>query len=286
MQDWVEVALRSLAGFVILFILSRVFVRKPLGESSLFEFSMMGAMAIIVAISSIQLAIPIVLPITAAIVWGILMYGSSLLSQKNKSFRSLFLGDGIPMIKDGKILEDNMKKQRITTDDLLSRLRSKDVFQYADVEFAVLESSGELNILTKQEQQPITPKIMKQNVPPIKEPETVIMDGRILNEPLATRGLSHDWLQTELQKRDASVENVFVAQVDEYGQLTFDLYDDLMQVAAPTELPLLEASLKKVQADLDLFALDTEDEEAKKSYQWCSEQMKQIYQTVTPYTKE
>lgn len=286
MDPWVEVMLRSLAGFVILFILSKVFVRKPLGESSLFEFSIIGAMAITVAVGSFTLTIPIELPITALAVFGLLIFGTSMFSQKSKSFRSFYSGDGVPIIKDGKVLEENMKKQRLTTDDLLSKLRSKDVFQYADVEFAVLEGSGELNILTKQEQQPITPKILKMQVPPIKEPETVIMDGRILNEPLATRGLNHDWLQTELQKRDASVENVFVAQVDEYGQLTFDLYDDIMQVAAPTELPLLEASLKKVQADLDLFALDTEDEAAKKSYQWCSEQIKQIYQTVTPYTKE
>ncbi|WP_280770393.1 DUF421 domain-containing protein [Salipaludibacillus daqingensis] len=286
MTEWLEVALRSLGGFVVLFLLSKVFVRKPLGESSLFEFSILGAMAIVVAFGAIQLTIPIVLPITAIVVFGILIFGTSLLSQKNKTFRSFFYGDGVPIIKDGKILEDNMKKQRITTDDLLSRLRSKDVFQYADVEFAVLEGSGELNILTKQEQQPITPQIMKQKVPPIKEPETVIMDGRILHEPLATRGLSHDWLISELKKRDAAVDNVFVAQVDEYGQLSFDLYDDVMQVAAPTELPLLEASLKKVQADLELFALDTENEEAKQKYQWCAEQMNQIYQTVTPYTKE
>ncbi|WP_416148712.1 DUF421 domain-containing protein [Salipaludibacillus sp. HK11] len=286
MPNWVEVGLRSLAGFVILFILARVFVRKPLGESSLFEFSIMASMAIIVAVGSIQLTTPIVLPITALAVLGILMFGVSLLSQKNKAFRSFFSGDGVPIIKDGKILEDNMKKQRMTTDDLLSRLRSKDVFQYADVEFAVLEGSGELNILTKQDQQPITPKILKQKVPPIKEPETVIMDGRILHEPLTTRGLNQEWLTTELQKMNANLENVFVAQVDEYGQLTFDLYDDAMQLTTPTELPLLEANIKKVQADLELFALDTENEEAKKSYQRCSKQMKQIYQTVTPYTKE
>jgi len=286
MEPWVEVMLRSLSGFVILFILSKVFVRKPLGDASLFEFSIIGAMAITVAVGSITLAIPIQLPVTALAVFGLLIFATSMFSQKSKSFRSFYSGDGIPVIKDGKILEENMKKQRLTTDDLLSKLRSKDVFQYADVEFAVLEGSGELNILTKQEQQPITPKILKMKVPPVKEPETVIMDGRILNEPLATRGLSHDWLNTELQKRDASVENVFIAQVDEYGQLTFDLYDDQMQVATPTELPLLEASMKKVQADLDLFALDTENEEAKKSYQWCSQQMNHIYQTLTQYTKE
>lgn len=62
------------------------------------------------------------------------------------------------LIKDGKILEDNLKKEKYTSDELLELLRGKDAFSVADVEFAVLEPSGELNVLLKKDRQPLTAK--------------------------------------------------------------------------------------------------------------------------------
>jgi uncharacterized membrane protein YcaP (DUF421 family) len=285
MQGWIEVALRSFVGFLLFLALARMFVRKPIGETSQLEFGLIASVAVILAIGSIQLSIPISYLFVALFIWAGGAFGILLLSMKNASFRSAIYGKGIPIMKDGKILEDNMKKQHLTTDELLRKLRAKQVFQVADVEFAVLEGNGELSVLVKKEQQPITAKMLHHHVPPIKEPETVIMDGKILHEPLSTRGLSEDWLKTELKKMNAIVENVFMAQIDEYGQLTIDLFDDVLQVPQPTELPLLEASIKKAQADMELFALDTENPQAKQMYKWCAEQMKQVHDMVSPYTK-
>ncbi|WP_227936118.1 DUF421 domain-containing protein [Alkalihalobacillus deserti] len=285
MQGWIEVALRSFVGLLLFLAIARLFARKPIGETSQLEFGLIASVAVILAIGSIQLSIPISYLIVALVIWAGGAFGILMFSLKNATFRSAIYGKGIPIMKDGKILEDNMKKQHLTTDELLRKLRTKQVFQVADVEFAVLEGNGELNVLVKKEQQPITAKMLHHQVPPIKEPETVIMDGKILHEPMSTRGLSEEWLKTELEKMDAIVENVFLAQIDEYGQLTFDLFDDILQVPQPTELPLLEASIKKAQADMELFALDTENAQAKQMYKWCAEQMKQVHEVVSPFTK-
>jgi uncharacterized membrane protein YcaP (DUF421 family) len=285
MQGWIEVALRSFIGFILLIAIGRIFVRKPIGEASQLEFGLIAAVSVILAIGSIQLAIPISYLMVALLIWAGGTIGIAWFSLKNASFRSTIYGKGIPIMKDGKILEDNMKKQHVTTDELLRKLRAKQVFQMADVEFAVLEGNGELNVLVKKEQQPLTAKMLHHHVPPIKEPETVIMDGKVLHEPLVTRGLSQEWLKAELKKMDAIVENVFMAQIDEYGQVTIDLFDDILQVPQPTELPLLEASIKKVHADMELFALDTENVQAKKTYKWCAEQMKHVHDMVSPFIK-
>lgn len=285
MQGWVEVALRSLIGLIILIAIARLFVRKPIGESSQLEFGFIASIVIILAVGSIQLAIPITYLLLAILIWAGGALGIHLFSMKSRAFRSLIHGKSIPIMKDGKILEDNMKKQHLTTDELLRKLRAKQVFQVADVEFAVLEGNGELNILVKKEQQPLTAKMLDHYVAPIKEPETVIMDGEILDEPLSTRGFNREWLETELKKMNAIIENVVIAQIDEYGQLTIDLFDDVISVPKPTERPLLEASLKKVQADMELYALDTEDKKAKQMYQWCSEQMKHVHDHVSPFLK-
>ena len=156
------------------------------------------------------------------------------------------------------IPKDALNKQHITGDELLRKLRQKDIFRFADVEFALLETNGELNVLLKDEKvQVIKRKSVKQS----KQPETVIADGRILDESLGNRGLNRDWLQTELAKQDISLENVFLGQIDENGDLYVDVFDDSLQQVEPVTLPLLKAQIHKVQADLQSYALDTNNPE-------------------------
>src|SRR5699024_2771973 len=84
------------------------------------------------------------------------------------------------LIKDGKIMEDNLKKEKFTTDDLLESLRNKDIFKAADVEFAILEPSGTVNVLPKKENKTLTLKDIGIEPASEKEPQTVIMDGKML----------------------------------------------------------------------------------------------------------
>ncbi len=179
-------------------------------------------------------------------------------------------------------MDDNLKKSRLTVDELLEQLRKKDVFLLADVEFAVIESSGELNVLLKRENQPITPKHLGIKVAPEPEPATVIIDGNVMDEPLATRGFNRRWLHTELEKLGVTADNVFVAQVDGFGQLYVDTYDDKWQVPMPQEKELLFAQLKKSEADLELFALACERDEAKQIYGDCAGLMQSVLEQVRP----
>ncbi len=125
------------------------------------------------------------------------------------------------------------------------------MFRVADVEFATLEANGDLSILLKRDKQPLTIGDVQKYVPEEKEPQTVIMDGEILDEPLATARLNRGWLKKQLDQMGVAVENVFLAQVDSYGQLTVDLYDDRIQVPEPRQKQLLLASMKKQKPTLN-----------------------------------
>ncbi|ARK29663.1 hypothetical protein [Halalkalibacter krulwichiae] len=70
MQGWIEVALRSFVGFILLIAIGRIFVRKPIGETSQLEFGLIAAVSIILAIGSIQLAIPISYLLVALLIWA------------------------------------------------------------------------------------------------------------------------------------------------------------------------------------------------------------------------
>jgi hypothetical protein len=111
----------------------------------------------------------------------------------------------------------------------------------------------------------------------------VIMDGEIQDEPLSTLRLGRGWLKGEFDKIGVTTENVFLAQVDTYGQLHIDLYDDKVQVPEPVEPKLLFASMKKCQADFELFSLQTKNKTAKTMYQQHAAHMDQLIQKVGKY---
>ena len=157
------------------------------------------------------------------------------------------------------------------------------MFEVADVEFALLEPTGELTVLPKTNTTPITAKDLNIQMPPKKEPQTVIMDGNIILESLANLSLNPGWLETELAKMNVALENVFLGQVDSDGQLTVDLYDDKITVPSPTEKPLLLATLSKIQADLELFALATDNNQSKQLYEMNAAKMEQLIQQIKPY---
>lgn len=283
MPGWAEILVRSFVFLIVLFLITKGLGKKQMSQLNIFQYITGIVIGSIVAIHVTDVATNPVYGILALAVWFLIPVTVEFLALKSKGFRNIFQGKGTVLIQNGKIMEDNMKKERFTTDNLLEELRNNQVFNAADVEFAVLEPTGKVNLLPKKENQPITPKILGTNVSPEKEPQTVIMDGNALLEPLANASLNTNWLETELTKMNVSIENVFLGQVDSDGQLTVDLYDDKLAVPEPTEKPLLLASMKKCQADLELFALATESQESKDLYQKNSERMQRAIDKITPY---
>lgn len=245
MHDWAHIAIRSAGAITILFLITRILGKKQISQLTYFEYILGIALGELIGFMSIDLESPFMYGVMGLLVWFSIPYILEILALKSNLLRKWFDGTGTVMIKDGKIMEDNLKKERYTADELLEQLRIKGVFNVADAEFAVLEPSGDLSVLLKQEQQPLTPQHLGIRVAPQRESQTVIIDGKIRDEPLATAGLSREWLQTELEKIGVTLENVFVGQVDSYGQLYVDLYDDMLKVPPMNQKPLLLATLKK-----------------------------------------
>lgn len=277
--------IRSFILLVILFLITKGLGKKQLSQMNIFEYITGIVIGSIVAMHAADTTTNFFHAIASLLIWFLIPLSVEFLSQKSKSFRNLVQGKSTVFIQDGKIMEDNLKKERFTTDELLEKLRSNNIFKTADVEFAVLEPSGNLSVMPKKENQPVTAKILGMKIPKEKETQTIIMDGKVLLEPLSNLSLNTNWLETELDKINVSIENVFLGQADTDGQLTVDLYDDKISVPAPSEKPLLLATLKKCQADLELFSLATENQEAKQMYQTNSKKLQQAIDVTSVYLK-
>ncbi|PGO23954.1 hypothetical protein CN984_21335 [Bacillus cereus] len=286
LPEWTLVILRSVFILIILFAITKWLGKRQISQLSFFEYIAGMTIGDIAAQVSTGLDSKFFHGVFAILIFAVVPFFTGILSLKNKTARDFFEGKSTVLIKDGKILEDNLKKEKYTSDELLELLRGKNAFSVADVEFAVLEPSGELNVLLKKDRQPLTAKDISLKVPNEKEPQTVIMDGNVLDEPLSASGHNRAWLHSELEKLGVVIENVFLGQVDSYGQLTIDIYNDKLQIPSPQNKPLLLASLKKCHADLELFSLETKSKSASEMYSKNAKQVEKILNKVTYLLKE
>lgn len=221
-----EVILRSSLLLVVLFFMTKGLGKRQISQLSIFDYISGIVLGGIVAMHSFDLELNLLHGLIAMAVWFLIPLLVELLSLKSKRVRDFFQGKGRVFIKDGQILEDNLQKERFTADDLLQKLRQNKIFNVADVEFAILEPSGSLSVLPKKETQPLTPETIGLRVDSIREAVTIIMDGQILAESLESLSLSQSWLETELERLNLSLEKVFLAQIDQDGQLFINLYNE------------------------------------------------------------
>lgn len=283
MPEWIEVVLRSLTLIIVLFTLTKILGARQLSQMNVFGYITGVVIGGIVAFHTFDPDSHLLYAIIAIFIWFMVPFIVEKITLKSKVARDFVEGKSTVFIQDGKIMEDNLKKQGYSTDDLLEKLRDKDVFLASDVEFAVLEPDGVLNVLLKRENRPLTTKDLGITLAPQKEAQTIIMDGRVLHESLANLNLNIAWLETELEKINVSLENVFLGQADTDGQLYVDLYDDTLAVPSPSEKPLLFAAMKKCQADLELFALSTENPHSKKIYETNARRLQTAINMVEVY---
>jgi uncharacterized membrane protein YcaP (DUF421 family) len=283
MQEWLDILLRSFFLFVLVFLAVRFMGKKHPAKMTPFAFINYAVIAVITSLLVLKLMPNIILGLVALLVWVALPVIADHLALRSKAVHDFVHGKETVLIKQGKIMEDNLKQARMSGEELLGSLRVKNVFNAADVEFAVLEASGDINVLLKSDKLPITAKDLEWKVSAQTEPQTVILDGNILNEPLTEMGLNYSWLHTQLVDTGISLDNVFMGQVDSNGELYLDLFDDSIQMPKAKVRELLYANLEKSQADLMSFALETSDEQAKKMYAVNAENLKKLMERLQPY---
>ncbi|MGF9642165.1 DUF421 domain-containing protein [Paenibacillus sp. MABNS29] len=283
MQDWAEVAIRTLMAVAILFLITKILGKRQVSQLSLFEY-ITG-----ITIGNLAATIPMerestwYLGLIALSVWVLTTLGIEYLQIKSKKIRDITDGRTTILIKDGKILEDNLRKERLTLDELMEQLRSKNVFKVSDVEFALMETSGEVNVLLTKDKQPVTLKDLNMFQLPEKEPTAVIMDGQLMEQQMAYMGITQQWLDAKLKEKSLTVKDVFFAQVGTQGELYIDPYSDNVQLSKVQDsnqavLTLLE----QCTTELQKLASGSSEQQRKQLYEQCSQSLKEAIQEMQP----
>ena len=283
MPQALEILLRSVGLFLIVFLLIRVMGKRHPANMAPFTFIVYAVVAVITALTALNIIDTFVFGVLALAVWTLVPVGVDYLASRSKTVHDLVHGKETILIKQGKIMEENLRQGRFTAEELLKGLRQKDVFNVADVEFAVLETTGDLNVLLKSDKKPVTPHDLAWKVLPQGESQTVVLDGNMINEGLTNMGLNQRWLNEQLENAGVTLDNVFVAQVNSVGELYLDLFDDAVQMPQPKVRELLYAGLEKAQADLVKYALEVEDEDAKNMYAANADRLKVLLTKLEPF---
>ena len=213
--------IRTIILYLVLMAGIRLMGKRQIGELEPSELVLTLIIADLASVPMQDFGIPLVnglIPIATMLCLSMLI---SFFSLKSIRFRALLCGRPAIIIREGKLLQAAMARNRFTVDELYEQLRGQGVASIADVRYAILETSGKLSVFLYAGLSPVTPKQAGLTVAAADEvllPRLLIDDGRVLSDNLRDSGHDRKWLEEELQRRNlSSPRQVFLFTVDEGG---------------------------------------------------------------------
>ena len=211
---------RTVIVYIIIFTLLRIMGKREVAQLSSFDLVVAIMMAEVSVLTIEDDTMPIyigAIPLVTLFALEILV---SRITIKNRKIRAIVEGKPTILIDRGRIKEYELKSVRINLNDLTSQLRQNNVQNISEVEYAVLEPSGQLSVIKKADKRTVTKEDMNIIPPRDALPVPIIMDGRIEYEHLSKHNLTEKWLQSELNKKGySSPKEVFYASLDSDGSL-------------------------------------------------------------------
>ncbi|WP_026314451.1 DUF421 domain-containing protein [Heyndrickxia acidiproducens] len=215
MENLLIIFLRTILIYFIILVIFRLMGKREIGELNVLDlvvFIMIGEMAVVAIEDHHEPIINTVLPMAVLLGIQIML---ALISLRSSRVRHLIDGSPSIIINKGKIDEKEMRKQRYNFDDLLMQLRSKDIDNIADVEYAILETSGQLSVVQKANKKNKTANYT----------EPLIVDGKIQTANLKKCNKTEEWLRRELTRRGYHNLDVISFCSFQDGQFFIDLKD-------------------------------------------------------------
>ena len=191
------VSIRSLLFYITITIVYRLMGKREMGQLSVMDFIVSIFIAELAAISIENYKKSILISIVPIIILVVLQILTSKLSIKNQKLRNLLDGEPSVIINRGKINFKEMLKQRYNLDDLLSQLRDRSIKSIEEVDYAILESNGNLSVFTKDKDETST------------YPLPIIIDGKVQEDVLIQINKNKKWLEKELKEEGYLIEDIF-----------------------------------------------------------------------------
>lgn len=214
------VLIRAIVLYALLAFSLRLMGKRQLGELQPSELVVTILISNIAAIPVEDSSIPMIMgiiPILTLVTIDVIMSGIMLKSSK---IRKLMIGSPRIIISEGEILQKEMKRLRYTVDDLTEAMREQSIFDVTKIHFAIVETTGKINFMLKEDFQPAEKRDVKAGGSTENPPSVIIRDGTVDREQLKLLGLGDGWLTKILRENNVSEKNVFMMTSDNNGKYT------------------------------------------------------------------
>ena len=210
---------RSIVLYIIVLIVMRLMGKREIGQLQPFELAISIMIADLATIPMTDTGIPIgngIVPILGLLIMHLLI---SLINLKSTKAREIICGKPSILIYRGKIQEKAMKRERFTINELQERIRGEKIVSLGDVEYAILETSGQITVIEKPNKRGTIPEDF--GIMPEYEgiPYDLVVDGKIMYKNLDLIEKDYDWLKKEVNRFGFNPEEALVVTIDGKGQI-------------------------------------------------------------------
>ncbi len=217
----ITIFIRTVFLFIFVVIAVRMMGKAELSELQPFELVVIIMISELASLPMEDSGMPFINGVIAIFTLVFLQILISLITLKSEKARAIICGKPTVLIQRGKIIEKELKRLRINMNDLVEQLRIKSYSNIDDVEFAILETNGDLSVIPKSDQRPMTPKDMGLATNPADLPVSIIIDGRVNYANLNKASLNFNWLYDQLKKNHIdNINSILYASVDQNKTLS------------------------------------------------------------------
>ena len=210
---------RAIVLYIIVLVVMRLMGKREIGQLQPFELAISIMIADLASIPMTERGIPItngIIPILGLLIMHLII---SIINMKSIKAREIICGKPRILIYRGKIDEKALIKERFTINELEERLRGNNIMNLGDIEYAILETSGQVTVIPKPEKRNVIAEDL--NITPEYEgiPYDLVVDGKVMNKNLKKIGKDYNWLKKEVRKFNMNPEEALIVTYDGKGQI-------------------------------------------------------------------
>ena len=213
------IVFRVLLIYIIVLFYLRIMGKRQLGELQPFELVITLLIADIVALPMTQNSMPVLFGLVPLTTLVLAHFTLSLITRKSISFRRVVNGKPVVVISPNGIQFDALKSLNMNMDDLMEGLRSCNYYKIEDVEYAIVETNGAINVIPKSESSAVVNQDMGIKLPPASLPLNLIVAGKVIGENLQTSDLSLGKIKEILKAQGINqIREVLLLTLDTNGK--------------------------------------------------------------------
>mgnify|MGYP004531500157 FL=1 len=211
---------RTIILYILIVLALRLMGKRQIGQLQPSELVVAMMLSELASIPMENVGTPLMNGVIPILTLIIAETSFSFLTLKSRRIRKMISGAPTILIEKGQVMEKELERLRFNIDDLLEELRTSGYANILDVEYAIIESNGNLSVIPKSNKRPVTPEDLYIVAPYEGIPFLLIADGKLNEKAMQKAGITIEWLLQKLNEYDIhDIDTVFIATVDSAGKL-------------------------------------------------------------------